>query len=66
MENMNINTEVLIDKTLEEATNIITNNGYRLRIVKKDGVPFVITRDYRLDRINLELENDKVVKTSIG
>ena len=54
----------LIGKTYEEAQELC--DGYRLRVTNKDGVAYVVTCDLRLDRINLELLDDKIVRSSIG
>jgi hypothetical protein len=36
------------------------------RIVKKDGNYFICTRDYRLDRLNLSIENEVIICATIG
>jgi hypothetical protein len=38
----------------------------RIRIRKEDGVPFMGTCDFRLDRINVEILNGKIVASSMG
>ena len=54
----------LIGKTYEEAQELC--DGYRLRVTNKDGVAYVVTCDFRLDRINVELDNGIVTFSSIG
>ena len=54
----------LIGKTYEEAKELC--DGYILRLTNKDGVSYIVTCDLRLDRINLELLDDKIVRSSIG
>ena len=36
------------------------------RIVRRDDENFIVTMDYRLDRINLEIDNGIVTQASIG
>lgn len=55
----------LIGKTVEEARTL--RPGYRIRVGRIDGEPCICTRDYRLDRINVHLENNVIVKvTGVG
>lgn len=58
----------VIGKTEAEAVSLITGKGVGLiyRVVKRDGESFVVTTDYRTDRINLEIEKDIVVEANVG
>lgn len=38
----------------------------KLRICRKDGNEYVVTRDFNPDRINLEMVNEKVTKAWRG
>jgi len=51
---------------LDYANKLAEKEGLTIRLVKKDGIPFIIARDYHLDRINFTVENDKVVGAHIG
>ena len=55
----------LIGKTLAEVSVILADE-YGFRVVKRDGIPQVATRDVREDRLNLELEDGKVVNYYYG
>lgn len=59
-------TETLIGKTEDEARNIIFNNGYHYRVTIKDGNYYVMTRDYRVDRINLVIKDNLIIKADLG
>ena len=51
-----------------EAIDMIEKQGGQInyRIVKRDGESFPVTMDYRMDRINLEIENGVITNASIG
>lgn len=40
--------------------------GYEIRKTKEDGRNFICTRDYHLDRINVELEKGLITRVNIG
>ncbi|MFM1777806.1 MAG: Peptidase inhibitor family [Actinomycetota bacterium] len=44
----------------------ISSEPLTSRIVRRDEESFMVTMDYRLDRINLEIDSGIVTKTSIG
>ena len=44
----------------------VTDPPLTARVVRRDDENFVVTMDYRLDRINLEIDDDIVTKTSTG
>lgn len=56
----------LLGATTKEATKAGEEAGYKVRLVREDGQPHVVTRDYRLDRINLYIESGKVVAAFLG
>jgi len=57
----------LIGKSKEEANNMANFNGFSTRVTREDGENYLVTFDLlRFDRINLELDNKKVTKASIG
>lgn len=39
----------------DEATVAAMNQGYMVRVTSRDGTHFVVTSDYRPDRVNLRL-----------
>lgn len=36
------------------------------RVVSKDGKPYVVTRDFRPDRINISIDNGIITKATCG
>jgi hypothetical protein len=44
----------------------ISSEQLTVRVVRRDDENYAITMDYRLDRINLEIDNGLVTKTYIG
>lgn len=44
----------------------IENADQKARIVAEDGEHFIVTMDYRLDRLNLEIVGGKVVSVHRG
>jgi hypothetical protein len=50
----------------QDAVELINSAGFICRITKRNGKPYICTRDYKIERINLEIENDKVVAAHIG
>lgn len=57
---------LVIGKTFEEAIKIADTHKVRHRIAKLDGKPRILTRDYRLDRINLTIVDGIIVDAKIG
>lgn len=52
--------------TVEEATRLAEEQGFSVRVVKVDGLDRAITMDYRFDRINLVVVDEKVVEATVG
>lgn len=50
----------------DEALGLIRNAGAVARVVARDGESFMVTEDYRLDRVNLTIENGVVLDAYIG
>lgn len=49
--------------TKEEAIEFVEKNDMTLRVVKHNGVPCVVTRDYFENRLNVALLDDMVSET---
>ena len=62
---MNIE-EILIGETKFQAKRISEYNNYELRVVSEDGVDFIVTADFRVDRVNVELSDGNVIKAYVG
>lgn len=58
--------ESLIGKTLNEAKELASFNGFSIRISREDNNNFTLTMNMRFDRIDIELDNGLVTKSKIG
>lgn len=56
----------IIGMKVEKAEAIANKKGIWLRTMKKDGICFIGIADFRTDRINLVVEDGKIVETDIG
>lgn len=56
----------LVGMTVAEAEKATTDAGFTFRVTSEDGEPKPVTMDYREDRINAEIEDDEVVRVTIG
>lgn len=53
----------LINMPVDTARSICTENGLTLRVVEEDGEPYIVTCDYRTDRINVAVKDKTVSET---
>jgi hypothetical protein len=58
--------ETLIGMTENGAIAAIAAEGLIARVVARDGEYFMVTEDYSVSRINLEIENDRVTRATVG
>lgn len=56
----------LIGLTEDEATKVAAERGWVVRVAMRDGEPFMLTMDYRQDRVNLTVEKNSVTSVQIG
>ena len=63
---MNELLEYLIGKTKEEAIELCKNNGFTSRVVREDSHNYMVTMDFKMNRINLSLDNDIITSCDIG
>lgn len=59
-------SQSLIGLPKSEGIDLFSANNYRLRIVQENGINFIITRDHRLDRINLVIKDNIIIDSYIG
>lgn len=52
--------------TEAEAENKVRDDGKEPRITGRDGKAFIVTRDYRTDRVNLVIVDGKVISAKLG
>ena len=50
----------------EQALEICSQRGLSARITRDNGQSFIVTMDYRMDRINFHIENNVVVSQKRG
>ena len=67
---MNKNYNEILEKIIGlnefESKKIAQENAYTYRVTKEDDNGYIITCDFRIDRINVELYNGLVTKADIG
>jgi len=56
----------VVGKTVQQAEGDLVAQGYTVRVVQEDGKSFAMTAEFKLDRINLIVENGLVVRTYVG
>ena len=56
----------LLGMNVVEAEALAKSQGFMSRIVERDGESFMITMDYRTNRVNLIVENDIITKAHVG
>lgn len=58
--------KTLVGMDEQAAVDSIITNGFTYRVVSRDGEDFVVTMDYRFDRINLTIVKSIVTDVSVG
>lgn len=53
--------ELIIGLPLNDARTLCLYYGYKLRVAKQDGEPYLLTCDYNSKRVNVEVEDGNVV-----
>lgn len=61
-----INIEDLKGFPLDEVKKILTEQGISFRFSEQDGQYFILTRDFKVNRINLYVKNGIVYRISKG
>ena len=56
----------VIGEGIEEAEDVARDAGFSVRRTVVDGKPRVVTRDFRTDRINFEVQGGKVTRATVG
>jgi hypothetical protein len=56
----------LIGLTEDEARKVATERGWTVRVAMRDGEAFMLTTDYREDRVNLTVVKNTVTSVQIG
>lgn len=64
-----MNNNYLIDlegRSEENAVSKILTDGFDYRITRRDGVNYMITCDFDMERVNLEIDKNIVTSASLG
>lgn len=64
-----MNNNYLLDiegRTEENAVSKILSDGFDYRVTRRDGVNYMITCDFDMARVNLEIDNHIVTTASLG
>jgi hypothetical protein len=59
-------TGELVGLTEKTAVACAESEGWGVRVVQRDGEEFMVTADYRADRVNLVIEDDVVTSVTVG
>lgn len=62
----NSNMRPYLGKKEADAGRAAERRGLKWRVVERDGEAFMITKDYRLDRVNFKVRNGKVFEAYRG
>lgn len=57
---------MLVGMTEDDANDVIASGKMTARVVMRDGAPYVVTRDFKADRINLRIQNGNVTEAEVG
>jgi hypothetical protein len=57
-----LDVDRLEGKRMGRARRLAARHDCTVRVVKRDGVPLVVTEDYRPDRINVVVRDNRVVR----
>ncbi len=58
--------ESLIGLTVQDAQAAATDAGLGFRVVSNDGEALLVTMDYRIDRVNVDVQDGEVVDARVG
>lgn len=56
----------LVRLSVETATELAEESGYKVRITEIDGEPTVTTREYNTERLNFRVRDNIVIDVSVG
>lgn len=56
----------IVGKTIGEAASVLDDAGFSYRVVERDGVVQIVTRDYDNNRVNLKMVEGKIAAYDVG
>lgn len=54
----------IIGMSVQDAKKLAEKNDYGLRVVYEDGQHYMVTKDFRMTRCNVFVENGKIVEAN--
>lgn len=63
---MSVTDTQLVGMEKQAALDLCKTEGVPVRVEREDGQQFMLTMDYRLDRVNLTIVSGKVTSTRRG
>lgn len=61
-----LDLENLIGKNKYDAQKIVESHGYIFRITSENGNYYMITCDFKTNRVNVKIEDDLIVEADLG
>ena len=61
-----MNVKEFVGLTLEDAKTLAESKEMKFRITSKDGVPFIGTCDFWINRVNVGIVDNKVIHATLG
>ncbi len=66
MNNIEQIKEQVIGMLKDKGIKLILENDINYRIIRTDSINYVVTCNFIMDRLNLEIENNIIIKCEIG
>lgn len=62
MDKINYLSDLIVGLSSVEASKILQNEGYSLRIINKNGNSLIVTRDYKINRVNVRVDGNDITE----
>jgi hypothetical protein len=62
MDKINYLSDLIIGLSSIEASKMLQQEGYSLRIINKNGNNLIVTRDYKFNRVNVRVDGNDVTQ----
>jgi hypothetical protein len=62
MDKINYLSDLIVGLSSVEASKILQNEGYSLRIINKNGNNLIVTRDYKINRVNVRVDGNDITE----
>lgn len=61
-----IDTKKLLGMDVNQASRLIAIAGGQPNVVTRDGFPVTVNTDFNLNRVNMDIKSEKVIRAWIG